>query len=147
MAGAGDLVEHHTRHLHTRIMRGKTACDGGSGLRLAGDVEHQQHRDAEMPGKIRRRPTAAWGGVHAVEQPHRGFDQHNLRIGEGVGGQGVEQRRGHRPRIQIHPRHAGCGGMEGGVDIVGTRLARTHGNPAPTQGREQAQGDGGFAAA
>ena len=49
---AAQPVQHHAGDFHGRIVGGKAFGDGGGGLRLAGNVEHQQHREAVEPCEV-----------------------------------------------------------------------------------------------
>ena len=75
---AGDLVQDHAGDAHSRIVQREAARHGGAGLRLAADVEHQQHRQPEPRGQVGRRAGAARRRSHAVEQAHRTFDHQQL---------------------------------------------------------------------
>ena len=46
VALAGEPVEHDAGDAHVRVVGGKALGDGRGRLRLAGDIEHQQHRQA-----------------------------------------------------------------------------------------------------
>ena len=56
---AADAVEHDAGDPHRRIVGGKALGDGRRRLRLAGDVEHQQHRQAVEPRQVGCRARAA----------------------------------------------------------------------------------------
>ena len=62
MARAADPVEHDARDPHRRIVGRKPARHRSGRLRLAGHVEHEQHRQAEPRGKVGRRAAAAGRG-------------------------------------------------------------------------------------
>ncbi len=57
----------------------EAARDGGGTLRLAGHVQHQQHRQAQPCCKVRRRAGAARRRGDPVEQPHRRFHHQQRR--------------------------------------------------------------------
>ena len=52
MALARDLVEHHAGDRDARVVAGAAERDGGGRLRMAGDVEHENHRPAEQGGDV-----------------------------------------------------------------------------------------------
>ena len=131
MAFTGDAIEDHAGDAHGRIVGGKTPHHGRRRLRLARHIEHEQHRQLEMRGKIGGRAALPGGTVGAVEQPHDAFDQENIGAGCGLRRHGVEQRVRHRPGIEIDARRGGRRGMERRIDIVGSGLGRAHGDAAP----------------
>ena len=85
MALAADAVEHHAGDAHARIVGRKAAHHGGRGLRLPGDIEHQQHRQTEprreVGGRAARAPAAPGD---AVEQAHDAFDDEQVRGSRGA---------------------------------------------------------------
>ncbi len=119
----------------------------GRRLRLAGHIEHEQHRQAEPRGEVGGRAAAARRAGDAVEQAHDAFDDENLGALRGLANERVEQRRRHRPAVEIDARRAGRRRVEGGIDIVRPRLCRAHGDAAPPQRGEQAERHRGLARA
>ena len=59
----------------------------------------------------------------------------------GVGDQRVDQRRRHRPAVEIDALGAGRRGMERGIDVVRSGLRRAHRDALPPQRAEQAERD------
>ncbi len=64
MALAADAVEHDAGDVHGRVVGGEAARHRGRRLRLAGDIEHEQHRQAEARGEI-------GGGAAAARRARR----------------------------------------------------------------------------
>ena len=58
---------------------GEAVSDGGGGLRLARDVQHEEHGQAEAGGEVCGAAAAAWGAGYAVEQAHGAFDPAGCR--------------------------------------------------------------------
>ena len=91
VALAADPVEHHAGDADTGIEAGKPLGHGRDGLRLAGNVEHQQHRQTVEPGEIRRRAGPAHFAWNAVEQAHGAFEEHEVGARRAPGKQPGEQ--------------------------------------------------------
>ena len=141
---AADAVQDHAADPHAGAVAVQAQRHGGGGLRLAGYVQHQQHRQAEPFGEVRRGAGAAGRRRHAVEQAHGALgDQEALARG----GQVVQQGGRHGPAVQVGARLAGGGGVEGRVDVVGAGLRGADRDAAAAQGGDQAERDGGLAAA
>jgi hypothetical protein len=147
VAGAAEAVEDHAGDAHGGIVGGEAAGDGGGGLGLAGDVQHQDDGQVIASGEVGGATAAAGGAGHAVEQAHGGFDDEDVRRGTGVPEYAVQQGGRHGPAVEIDAGGGGGGGVEGGVDIVRAALAGAHRKAAAAQGGEHGEGDGGFAAA
>ncbi len=151
MALAADAIEHHARDAHRGIMRRKPAHHGGRRLRLAGDIDHQQHRQAEARREISRRAATARRTVDAIEQPHDAFDDQQRFIAGSrerlrrVGGERIQQCGRHRPAVEIDASPAGRRRMERCVDIIGTRLRGGNRDAASLQRGEEAKRHRGLA--
>ena len=111
--GAADAVEHDAADPHRRVKAGQAVRHGGGGLRLAGHVQHQQHRQAEPGGEVGGGAGAAGWPGDAVEQAHRALDDEQIAA-RGFGEQSVQQRRRHRPTVQVDAGRAGGRGVERG---------------------------------
>ena len=83
----------------------------------------------------------------AVEQAHDAFDHQDLGVARRIGRERIEQRRRHRPAVEIDARRAGRGGMERGIDVVRACLGGPHRDAAPRQRRQQRKRDRGLAGA
>ena len=82
---------------HLRVVGGEAAGDGGGGLRLAGDVEHQQHRQAVAAREVGGGAAAARRGRDAVEEAHGALDHQH------VGARRLAARRGGRAAPAASP--------------------------------------------
>ena len=134
MALARHPVQHHARDQYGGVVERKAFRDRGSGLRLAGNVEHEQHRQPVEAGKIGGSARASGLGRDAVEQAHRALDDDEVGAVRAAAGEGGEQVGMHRPGIEIDAGPAGRRGMEAGVDIVRSRLGAAHHDAAPREG-------------
>ncbi len=101
MPVGGDAVEDDASDADTGVVRGKAARHRGCRLCLAGRVEDEDDRQAVAGGKIGGSAPASGRAGQAVEEAHRRFDQHEVRVGRQIGEDGVEERRAHRPGIEI----------------------------------------------
>jgi len=144
VALAGCLVNDHAGDLDRRVVGGEAARGGGGGLGLAGDVEHEDHGQAEPGGEVGGGAAPAGLGCDAVEQAHGGFDDEQLGVPGRVGGDVAEERRRHGPAIEVDAGMAGGGGVERGVDVVRPGFPRAHPHAAPPQRGQQRQRDGGL---
>ena len=70
-------------------------------LRLAGDVEDEQDRQAERGGDVGRGAAAAARRRDAVEQAHRGFAERKRAVRRRLRGERGEKLGRHRPGIEI----------------------------------------------
>jgi len=142
---AADAIEHNAGNANIRIVGGKAAHHGRSRLRLGRDIEHQQHRQFQPRGKVRRGAATAGDAGHAVEQAHGAFNDEDFRVTRGIGHQRIDQRRRHRPAVEIDAASAGCGGVERAIDVIGPGFRRAHRHAAAGEGFENAQGNDGLA--
>ena len=147
MAVAADTIQNDAGDANAGIEAGKAEHRGGGGLRLAGDIEHEQDRETEVDGKLGRCPLADRAGARAVEQPHGGFDDQEIGAGRRLIGDAVEERRPHGPAIEIEAGRAGSLGMEGGVDIVGPAFRGAHRQATAAKGGDERKRDRGLARA
>ena len=119
--------------------------DGGRGLGLAGDVEHQHHRPAQQ-----RRQVGGGAGAGssprggAVEQSHHAFGNANIRVLDAAAASVRDQIRAHRPAVEIVARPTGGDLVEGRIDIIGTAFERLHDGPTAKRA-QQPERHGGFA--
>ena len=137
MALAADPVEDHAGDGEP-IVVGRAALDDGRGrLRLAGDVERKQDRKPHEGGDVGRGAAPSGRRGDAVEEPHRGFAERDRAARASPSREAREQRRRHRPGIEIDPGRArGCG-VEGGIDVVRPGLEPDDGcAPAPEGAQE-----------
>ena len=144
---AADTVEHDTGDADRGVVTRKAAHHRCRRLCLRGDVEHQEHRQTKARGEVGGRARAAGQSRHAVEQPHDAFDHQDLGVARRIGRERIEQRRRHRPAVEIDARRAGRGGMERGIDVVRACLGGPHRDAAPRQRRQQRKRDRGLAGA
>ena len=147
VALARHAVEHHAADPHARVQRGAAGGDGGGGLRLAADVEHQQHRQAEPGGEVGGGAGLASGSDHAVEQAHRPFADQQVGAGRRAPRQHADEVRRHRPGVEVEAVAAGGGCVEGGVNVVRPVLAGRNRDAGAGEGAQQAQRHHGLAAA
>ena len=77
----GDAVEDDAGDADGGVVRGKAARHGGGRLGLAGRVEDEENRQAIAGGEVGGGAAPAGRAGQAVEQAHRRFDQHEVRIG------------------------------------------------------------------
>ena len=145
MAVAADAVEHDARDTDVGIVRTEAPHHRRRGLRLRRYVEHEQHRKSKSGGEIGGRAGAATRTRHAVEQPHDAFDDQQLAMSRGFGQQPVEERRRHRPGIEIESAGAGGRGMKGRIDVIGAGLGGAHGDAPSFQRGEKPERDRGLA--
>ncbi len=75
---ARDPVQDHAPDAHRRIVRREAARHRGRGLRLARDVEDQEHRRAVAPRQIGGGAAALRRRGDAVEEPHRALDDQDV---------------------------------------------------------------------
>ena len=75
---AADAIEHDAADPHVRIVRGEAAHQGRRRLRLARNVDDEQHRQSKSRGKVCRRAAAAGRAGDAVEQAHGAFDDEKI---------------------------------------------------------------------
>ena len=115
---AAQPVEHDAGDPHRRIVARKTLGDRRRRLRLARHVEHQQHRQAVEPREIGGRAGAPRLGRDAVEQAHRAFDHHHVGVAGGLRRQRGEQRRRHRPAVEIDAARPVAASWKPGIDVV-----------------------------
>jgi len=137
MALAADAVEQNAGDAHRVIVRAKAARHRGGGLRLAGDVENEQHGKMEARGEIGRCAAPSPRPGKPVEQAKHAFDHEHLRIARRLCSKRVEKVGRHRPAVEIDARAAGRRGMEGGIDVIGARFRRADRNPSARQRGEQ----------
>ena len=147
MAVAADTIQNDAGDANAGIEAGKAEHRCGGGLRLAGDIEHEQDRETEVDGKLGGGALADRAGASAVEQPHGGFDDQEIGAGRRLIGDAVEERRPHGPAIEIETGRAGSLGMEGRVDIVGAAFRRADRQAAAAKGGDERKRDGGLARA
>ena len=110
---AGDLVEDHAGDRDARVVMHAAERDRGRRLRLAGDVDHQHDRPAEQRREIGARAGVSVRARHAVEQPHRAFDDDEVGAVGRLARDLAQQRVGHGEGVEIGAGRAGRGGMEG----------------------------------
>ena len=116
-------------------------------LRLAGDVQHQQHRQPIPRRQVGRGAATPGRRRDTVEQAHRRLDQHHIGVLRHIGGDAIQLRRRHRPAIQVRTRRAGRRGVECRVDVIRPGLGSAHPQPAPAQRRKDRQRQRGLAGA
>ena len=143
---AADAVQHHPADPHVTLVGGEAAHHGRRRLRLPGDVDDQQHRQAEPRGEIGRRPGPERRRGDAVEQAHGALDDEKVGMRGVLGHQRIDQRRRHGPAVEIEAWPPGRRGMKARVDIVGPDLGRLHHDAAPAERRQQRQRQRGLAA-
>ncbi len=144
---AAQPVQHHAGDPYGRIVGRKPLGHRRRRLRLAGHVEHQQHRQAVEPREIGGRAGAPGLRRDAVEQAHGAFDHDDFGVRCRFRGQRAEQSRRHRPAVEVDAGQAGCGGVKAGIDIVRSGFRAAHANSAPGQCAQDADGDRGLAGA
>ena len=118
---AGDAVEDDADHLDVLAVAAEAVDQGRDRGAHAGDVDHEQHRQAEQGGDVGRGAGAVGG---AVEQAHDAFAEQQVAAAAALleqPGQGLEA---HRPGVDVVGRAAGGGVMEGRIDVVGADLER-----------------------
>ena len=108
---------------------------GGGRLGLAGRIHDEENRQAIAGGKVGGGAAPASRSGQAVEQAHRTLDQHEVGIGRQIGEDRVEERRTHRPGVEVDAVGAGRRGMEGRVDVVRPGLGRADPDPAAAEAR------------
>ena len=143
---AADAVQHHPADPHVTLVGGEAAHHGRRRLRLPGDVDDQQHRQAEPRGEVGRRAGPERRRGDAVEQAHGALDDEEVGMRGVLGHQRIDQRRRHGPAVEIEARPPGGRGMKARVDIVGPDLGRLHHDAAPAERRQQRQRQRGLAA-
>ena len=89
---AADAVQHHPADPHVTLVGREAAHDSRRRLRLPGDIDDQQHRQAEPRGEIGRRPGPERRGGDAVEQAHGAFDDEEVGMRGIFGDQRIDQR-------------------------------------------------------
>ena len=144
---AADAVQHHPADPYVTIMRSEAAHQSRRRLRLPGDVDDEQHRQAKPRGKIGRRSGPKRRGGNAVEQAHGPLDDEKIGMRGVLCDQRIDQRWRHGPAVEIEAWPRGCRRVEARVDIVGPDLGRLHDDPAPPERRKQRQRHRGFAGA
>ena len=110
MPCAGDPIEEYAGNFDRGIVGRKSARQRRNRLRLARNVDHQQHRQVEVRGEISgRAAVAARGGcwVSAIEQSHDAFNEKDIRVICRLRHEPVEQIWRHRPGIEIDAWPAG----------------------------------------
>lgn len=143
VAGAGDAVEDDSADAHAGAVGVHAVSDGGRGLRLAGDVEHEKDREGEAFGEVCAGAGAAVRARDTVEEAHGAFDEEKA----GALGQVVDEGGGHGPGVEVGAGLAGGGGVEGWIDVVGTGFGGAEGDAAAAEGGDEGEGDGGLAGA
>ena len=138
---AAQLVEHDAAEAHRRIVRGKARRDRRRRLRLARNIEHQQHRQAQARGEVRRRAGAAGvPGTPSNRPIAPSTTSTSARCAASAISASISVGR-HRPGVEIDALAAGRGGMKRRVDVVGARFRRAHRDALPPQRAEQAERD------
>ena len=145
MAVAADAVEHDTRDTDVGIVRTEAPHHRRRGLRLRRYVEHEQHRKSKPGGEIGGRSGATTRTRHAVEQPHDAFDDQQFAMSRGFGQQPVQERRRHRPGIEIESAGTGGRGMKCRIDVIGAGLGGAHGDAPSFQRGEKPERHRGLA--
>ena len=109
------------------IVGGKALGDGRRRLRLAGDVEHQQHRQAVAAARGRP-PRRSGPGCRGCRRtgPWRFRRRPDRRRSPPRAASAVEQGRRHRPAVEIDAGRAGRRGVEAGIDVVRPGLRAAH---------------------
>ena len=133
VAFAADAVEHDAGDADGRVVTPQSRAPPPPPIcACAGDVEHQQHRQAESARRGRRSRRERPGGPGTPS--NRPMTPSITRISASRAAsrrERVEQRRRHRPAVEIDARRAGRGGVERGIDVVRAGLGRPHRDAAP----------------
>ncbi len=138
---AADAVEREPAEAQARPVVAKTPHQRRHGLRLLGAVHHEEDRQAEHVGKVRRRARAV---RRPVEEAHHAL--HHQRLASRLG-EIADQGGAHGIGVEIDRRASGGGGVEGRVDIVRPRLGRRDRQPPPPRPAQEREGDKRLAAA
>ncbi len=146
MASAADPVEDDAGEVQTRIEVDEPLDQGGGAARLAGGVDHQQHRDVEPAGDLGARAFVAVA-AGAVEQSHHPLDDRRLCSRAAAGEDLAHRRLAAHPAVEVARGAAAHPGVVARVDKVGAHLEGGDRHAAAPQGGHQRQGDGGLAVA
>ncbi len=139
MAFRTDLVQHHARDFHARVMGGDAAQNRRRRLRLSRNIMDHHHRPASRGGDVGRGAGAAGRVRGAVEQSHRRFGDNDVGVAAGARGETRDQAFVHRPAIEIEAFPARRRLVKRGVDIIRPAFGRADAHPAPRQGAHQAE--------
>ena len=147
MPGAGDAIQHYAGNGDARIIVHAALDDSRRRLRLAADIDHQQHRHAERRRDIGRSAGApGWRG-HTVKQPHRSLANYQIAVFCRAARQLRQHVRRHRPGIEVDAGPPGGGGMKRRIDVIGAAFGSSDAPAALAQGAQQAQRQRRLAAA
>ncbi len=147
MPFAADAVQDHAGDAHARVVRREAANQRGRRLRLPRHVDDEDDRQGKLRGEVGGGAAAAGRRRGAVEQAHDALDHQRVGAGGGVHGEAVEERRRHRPAVEIDARRAGHRGMKRRIDVIRPGLGRAHGDAAALERGEQRQRHRGLAGA
>ena len=147
MPFAADAVQDHAGDAHARIVRCEATHQRCSRLRLPRHVDDKDDRQAEMRGEVGGGAAAAGRRAGAVEQAHDALDHQHVGAGSGVRSEAVEERRRHRPAVEIEARRAGRGGMKRRIDVIRPGLGRAYHDAAARERGDERQRHRGLAGA
>ena len=117
---------------HRRVVGGEAAGDRRRGLRLAGDVEDQQHRHAVAPRQVGRRAAAPGAGRRCRRRgPWRSRSTSTSAPAACSPASRSSRPGGIAQLSRLTPGAPGRRGVEARVDVVRPRLRAAHREPAP----------------
>ena len=144
--GAGDAVQDHPGQPDIAVA-GKAQRGGGGRLRLAADIDHQDHRPAHARGGFGAAALPLRAGLgHTVIQPHRALGDHQVGPCR-PRRDGRPQARPHRPAVEVERGPPRRRAVEGRVDVIRAAFERLHCQPVLGKGAQQAQHHRGLAGA
>jgi hypothetical protein len=144
MALPGDAIENDAGEAQRRIEAIEPAHDRGRAAGDVGRIDHQNDRRAEQLGELRRASCFA-ASSPAVKQPHHPLDDGDV----GSSATSAEQLQDglsiHHPGVEVARYSAGCSGVVGRIDVIGSRLEWLHDSRRGKR-RHDPAGDGRLAA-